>query len=93
MEKRATPPDDDYQIRCPRLGHQVPFSYCRVESENRPCFKIMDCWNSHFKVDTYLQSELTSEQFKQVLNKTIKPKILSLVELVEQAKQSKKKGS
>jgi hypothetical protein len=33
MKRQNIPPEDDYEIRCPRLGHQISFSYCR--SENR----------------------------------------------------------
>ena len=32
MSEKKTPPADDYEIRCPRLGHQIYFSYCRRES-------------------------------------------------------------
>ncbi len=90
MEKPVEPPGDDYKIRCPRLGHQIFFSYCKVENQGGPCYKILDCWHRHFDVEGYLQKELTSEQWDRLVNRPAKPKMLSLIELIEQAKKRKK---
>lgn len=86
------PPDKSFQIRCPRLGHQIYFSYCRSENNGLPCFKALDCWSSHFLVEEYLSKELTTEQWEQLFDKKPKSKMLSLVELIEQAKKRKKKS-
>jgi len=89
MSQKKTPPSDDYQIRCPRLGHQIYFSYCRQENQGRPCFKTLDCWHTHFDVQAYLQGELTTEEYEQAFSGKVKPKMLSLLELIEQAKKQK----
>jgi hypothetical protein len=88
MENR--PPDETFQIRCPRLGHQIYFSYCRAENRGQPCFKVLDCWSGHFLVEDYLKKELPPEQWERVSDGKPKPKMLSLVELIEQAKKRKK---
>jgi len=41
-------------------------------------------------VEGYLQKELTSEQWDRLVNRPAKPKMLSLIELIEQAKKRKK---
>jgi hypothetical protein len=87
---KKTPPDQHFQIRCPRLGHQIYFSYCRAENSGLPCFKVLDCWSGHFLVEEYLKSELAPEDWEKVLDR--KPKMLSLVELIEQAKKRKKEA-
>ena len=92
MEKPVEPPGDDFKIRCPRLGHQIFFSYCIVESDQNPCFKILDCWHQYFDVETYLKSRLTAEQWEKLVNRPPKPKVLSLIELIEQAKKRKKEA-
>jgi len=92
MEKSIEPPNDDYQIRCPRLGHQIFFSYCVVENDGNPCFKIIDCWFRHFDVEAYLQKKLSPEQWDKLVNRPGKPKVLSLVELIEQAKKRRKEA-
>ena len=90
MDKPKTPPADDYEIRCPRLGHQIYFSYCRQENQGLPCFKTLDCWHTHFDVQTFLQSELSAEQYENAFCRQVKPKMLSLLELIEQAKKQDK---
>ncbi|MDP2647171.1 MAG: hypothetical protein Q8P24_19735 [Desulfobacterales bacterium] len=90
---RDNPPEDDFEIRCPRLGHEISFSYCRSENKGLPCFKTLDCWHTYFKVEFFFSNRLTPEQMEQIFQKQTKPKILSLMELIEQAKKTKKKQS
>jgi hypothetical protein len=90
MKRKSTPPGDDYQIRCPRLGHQIAFSYCRTESRGIPCFKTLHCWYNHFLVEQYMRKELTPEQWTKAFSRPAKAKMVSLVELIEQAKKMKK---
>ena len=90
MKIKNSPPDDDYRIRCPRLGHQIPFSYCRKENQGLPCFKIIDCWYNHFPVEQYLKKDLTSDEWEKTFNRPPRNKIVSLLELIEQAKKSRK---
>jgi hypothetical protein len=90
MKRNATPPDEDYKIRCPRLGHQITFSYCRIETKGLPCFKTLDCWHEHFLVEDFLREELTSQEWKKAFEGPPKPKMLSLLDLIEQAKKRKK---
>lgn len=87
----AEPPKNTFSIRCPRLGHQINFDYCRSENNGLPCFKTLDCWYSHFNVHAYLKEKLTQDDFKKVFLKEVKPKILSLFDLIEQAKERKGK--
>ncbi len=53
------PPGKEVNIRCPRLGHQINFPYCRSENNGLPCFKTLDCWFNHFDVHAYLTEKLT----------------------------------
>ena len=52
-----------------------------------PCFKTLDCWFEHFLVETYLRKELEPEEWEKVFNRPPKPKMVSLVELIEEAKK------
>ena len=89
MKKDNLPPNDNCQIRCPRLGHQISFSYCRVENKGLPCFKSLDCWYQTFNVEACLRTELAPEVFEKIFKQRAKPKLLSLVELIEKAKKVK----
>jgi hypothetical protein len=89
MEKKSDPPGDDTQIRCPRLGHQISFSYCRFENRGLPCTKTLDCWHEHFPVEECLGSELSAEEWDRVFTRPPKPKMISLLEMIEEAKKRK----
>lgn len=91
MKLEGTPPDDSFQIRCPRLGQQIPFSYCRQENMGLPCFKTLDCWYIYFQVVEYLQQELSSTEWQQCFEKPPTPKLLSLAELIDKARNQAKK--
>ena len=85
------PPEKDFAIRCPRLGHQINFDYCRKENSGIPCFKTLDCWYSYFDVHSYLKEKLPEGDFEKAFVKKGPPKVLSLLELIERAKAKKGK--
>jgi hypothetical protein len=91
MIRDTTPPNDNYKIRCPKLGHQISFSYCRSENSGLPCSKTLDCWFDHFLVEEYLHEELSSEEWGKTFEGPPRPKMQTLLELIEQAKKSKPK--
>jgi hypothetical protein len=78
---------DDLEQRCPRLGGPVSFGYCRTNDENgSPCWKIFGCWWECFDVVEHLKNSLPEETFQSLVNAKPKSKMVSLVELIEQAK-------
>jgi hypothetical protein len=82
--------DQDVLPRCRRLGHEVAFGYCRQESGGKPCRLILDCWWERFDVRGFLQAHLTPEVMAQVERAGTAPpppKVLSLLDLVQQAKE------
>ena len=81
------PPEDEFKIRCRKLGHQIFFSYCRSENNGLPCLKTLDCWYVFFPVEEYLRGQLTPDEWGDAFTNPQKPKVLSLVELIEQAQK------
>jgi len=78
---------ENYERRCPRLGHPVLFDYCFKNGDNhQPCWKIADCWWEYFDVMAYLKANLPEETVNRIINTRPKPKMVSLIELIEQAK-------
>jgi hypothetical protein len=73
--------------RCPMLGHEVAFSYCRQPGQETPCRKIFDCWWERFDVQTFVADNY-SEEIRNAIIQPPKPKILSLIELIEQARKT-----
>lgn len=78
---------DHLERRCRLLGHEIRFGYCRMLPEGRPCRLIVDCWQGSFDVVAYLKQHYTDEQIEAFLAPP-KPKIASLIELIERAKQA-----
>lgn len=79
---------DSLDRRCPRLGSAVTFGYCRTTGEGGlPCFKVFDCWWERFDVVAHMKALLSEEEFKKVAAAKPKPKVGSLIELIEQAKK------
>jgi hypothetical protein len=90
MIRNSEPPGDDYLIRCRKLGHEVAFSYCRCESATLPCSKTIDCWYDHFLVEDLLRRELKPEEWDRAFVNPPKPKVVTLMDLIDQAKRSDK---
>jgi len=87
-----TPEHDARERRCPRLGHEVRFAYCRTQAHNSLCSRICDCWWEQFDVERFLRDTGKAEQLDRLLADSAKPKVLSLVELIDQAKKNASKG-
>jgi hypothetical protein len=85
MKDNKIPPGNDFQIRCPKLGHQIYFSYCRTENFGLPCVKTLNCWHIYFPVVDFLREELTPEEWEKSFEEPVKPRIVSFYELVEKA--------
>jgi hypothetical protein len=85
--ERITPPDKSLLIRCPRLGHEIYFGYCRQENMGLPCFKILDCWFRYFAVEEYVRQNLSKEEWEQVFVQPGKPKMVALAEAIEAARK------
>ena len=82
---------DDRRRRCPRLGHEIAFGYCRPTENDTPCRKILDCWFETFDVAQWARENLPAEVLEQ-LAQPPKPKMLSLMELIAQAQKRTGQG-
>ena len=78
---------DHLERRCPRLGGPVSFKYCRQSGENElPCWKVFDCWWEFFDIVPFLQENLPEDHFRELVTFRPKPKVSSLIEMIEQAR-------
>ncbi len=88
-ERQSITQHDTRERHCPRLGHEVAFAYCRKPGSDTPCGKILDCWFESFDVAAFMAEHYADETIERVLAPP-KPKVLSLVELIQQAKERAK---
>ena len=85
-----TEPHEARQIRCPRLGHEIAFSYCEREGGDLPCPRIVRCWQSFLPVEAYLKRTLSPDAWERFSSPTPGDKVTSLLEMVERAKRVRK---
>jgi hypothetical protein len=80
--------------RCPRLGGDVSFAYCRTCGEGKgPCFKVLDCWWERFDVVAHMKACLSPEAFAALATRRPPPnKVASLVDLIRQAQERTSKA-
>jgi hypothetical protein len=82
---------DDRTIRCPQLGHEVKFTYCRIMNNRLPCRRIAGCWAGELDIREFLTANYSREELDRVCA-TPPPKMESLVELIEKVKKRKTRG-
>lgn len=82
---------DDKMIRCPRIGGDVNFRFCRFENNMIPCRWITGCWNMRMDIDTFLKDHYSEEELNKIFIPP-KPKMQSLIEMVEKTKKRGKEG-
>jgi hypothetical protein len=77
---------DALEIRCPRLGHELTFAYCRREAGDLPCQRAIKCWESFFPVETHLRESLTPGEWERFAGQVPQDKRVTLFDLIEQAR-------
>jgi hypothetical protein len=75
---------DGLSRRCPMLGHEVAFSYCRQPGSEIPCGRIFDCWWEKIDIKAFVANNY-SEEIRKAIMLPPKPKMLSLIEIIERA--------
>lgn len=74
------------EIRCPRLGHELTFAYCRREGGDLPCPRVIQCWEAFFPVEKYLRESLRPGDWERFAGQAPQDKRVSLFDLIEQAR-------
>ena len=80
---------DNLIIRCPQLGGEVPFRYCRTVNEDLPCRRIMVCWEFRIDISKYLGEHYSMDQIQRALAPPNQTRIETILELIEKAKKIK----
>ncbi len=79
---------DDKTIRCPRVGGEVNFRFCRFENNMLPCRWIVGCWEMRVDMNKFMTDHYSKEEMDRIFTPP-RPKIESLLNLVEKAKKVK----
>jgi hypothetical protein len=76
-------------IRCPSLGGEVPFRYCRTVNEDLPCRGIIVCWEFRMEVSKFLDEHYPADQIRRALAPPTRTRLETILDLVEIAKKMK----
>lgn len=79
---------DELEIYCRMLGHPLKFSYCRSTGNNVPCPRIEECWQGRIPIREFLEYHFDEELIRR-LSDPPKPKITTIIEMIEQAEKSR----
>jgi len=77
--------DHELHWRCPQLGGEVPFRYCRKLNEGLPCARVLSCWHTVFNVEVFLKRHYDPERLAAVWSRPQSSKLVQLADLVSQA--------
>jgi hypothetical protein len=80
---------DALTIRCPQLGGEVPFRYCRTVNEDLPCRRVMVCWEFRLDISNFLSDHYSMDQIQRALAPPTKTRIETILELIDKAKKIK----
>ena len=77
---------DARKRRCPMLGHELTFHYCRTSGGEIPCRRVFDCWWETFDIEAWVRSSYSEEQIARLLTPR-QDKAVTLYELIRKAQQ------
>jgi hypothetical protein len=80
---------DDRRRRCPTLGHEISFAYCRCPGSTLPCRKVFDCWFETFDIREFMQTNFEQSTIDAI---TAPPpsKMQTIFDIIRQAQEKKK---
>ena len=55
---------DALELRCPQLGGEVPFRYCRTMNDELPCARLEQCWHGRVAVEAFLQEHYSEAELQ-----------------------------
>jgi len=79
---------DELEIRCPKLGGEVNFYYCRTSGKPF-CSRIIFCWAQRIDIGGYLAENYSPEELKQGLIQSGSSRLETILNSVEKAKKLK----
>jgi hypothetical protein len=80
---------DALLTRCPQLGGEVPFRYCRILNQGLPCQRIIVCWEFRIAVSRYLEEHYPAEEIRRAFTAPSKTRLETILEIAENAKRMK----
>lgn len=81
---------DSLILRCPSLGGEVPFIYCRKVNHGGPCRRLSVCWEERFDVLVYIQKFYSQEEIDRYFVQTGPGRLGQILGQLERVGEMKK---
>lgn len=78
---------DHVEVRCPQLGGEVTFGYCRVLQDGMPCQRALLCFERKFPVDEYFRTVLKEETFIRIFTTPPRSRVERFLDSVAEAQK------
>ncbi len=83
---------DHLEVRCPRMGHQINFGYCRTMNQGLPCARALTCFYYSFPVEAYFRRVLKEETFARIFLSEGPGRYESFLQTLSEAKERVEAG-
>ncbi len=80
---------DHFTLRCPRLGGDATFEYCR-QAGAPFCQSLIACWAVRLDIGQFLADHYSPEEIQAGLRPPAQTKVQRMIGIAEQAKPPKK---
>jgi hypothetical protein len=77
--------DAQVHWRCPMLGGEVTFRYCRRLLDGMPCSHIVRCWKNLLDVEAFLEAHYDRDALADLWNRPRPDKVSQLSDLIAKA--------
>lgn len=75
--------------RCPSLGGEVPFLYCRQLNVGGPCHRLISCWSERFDIYGYIKEIYTKEEIEKYFMHSGQGRLNNILKELERIKMMK----
>ena len=81
---------DSLILRCPSLGGEVPFRYCRRMDQGAPCRRLPVCWAERFDIVGYIKRFYSADEIKQIFFSPGHGRLGQIMDNLERVEKMKK---
>jgi len=78
---------DHVPIRCPKLGSEVTFGYCRAVASGLPCERALGCFERLLPAEQYFRRVLREQTYQQRFCAPPPDRYGALLDVVDKAKR------
>jgi len=83
---------DGLIVRCPSLGGEVPFRYCRTLQGDLPGPRMTVCWEFRMEISRFLSEHYSADQIRRAWPLPTRTRLKTILDLIEAAEKMKEEN-